>query len=105
MLPASNKTLAEPGFSRKDENSPERYVAADVSRRADIGIESKEGASLAFPGYSPRSNERGYIGSDGCRDPISFRDEYQSNTRKARRVFHRLGRPSPSSVSIGILPG
>ena len=33
------------------------------------------------------------------------RAEYQFNTRKARRVFHRLGRPSPSSVSTGISPG
>jgi hypothetical protein len=29
----------------------------------------------------------------------------QFSTRKARRVFHRLGRPSPSSVSTGILAG
>ena len=27
---------------------------------------------------------------------------YQSNTRKARSVFHRLGRPSPSSISTAI---
>jgi len=33
------------------------------------------------------------------------RDEYQSSTRKARRVFQRLGRPCPSSVSTSILPG
>jgi dipeptidyl aminopeptidase/acylaminoacyl peptidase len=32
-------------------------------------------------------------------------DEYQSNTRKARRVFQRLGWPSPSSISTGITPG
>src|SRR5215213_2731381 len=29
---------------------------------------------------------------------------YQPNTRKARSVFQRLGRPSPSSVSTGISP-
>ena len=33
------------------------------------------------------------------------RAEYQSNTRKARSVIHRLGRPTPSSISTGILPG
>jgi len=33
------------------------------------------------------------------------RAEYQFSTRKARRVFHRLGRPSPSSISTGIAPG
>ncbi len=30
---------------------------------------------------------------------------YQRSTRSARKVFHRLGRPSPSSISIGITPG
>jgi hypothetical protein len=30
---------------------------------------------------------------------------YQFDTRKARSVFHRLGRPSPSSISTGITPG
>src|SRR5579859_4545777 len=34
-----------------------------------------------------------------------FPAAYQSNTRKARSVFHRLGSPSPSSTSTGILPG
>jgi hypothetical protein len=31
--------------------------------------------------------------------------EYQRNTRNARSVFHRLGRPSPSSIWTGITPG
>lgn len=30
---------------------------------------------------------------------------YQSNTRKARSVFQRLGWPSPASISTGIWPG
>jgi len=30
---------------------------------------------------------------------------YQRSTRRARKVFHRLARPSRSSVSIGITPG
>jgi len=30
---------------------------------------------------------------------------YQRSTRRARKVFHRLGRPSLSSVSTGITPG
>ena len=36
---------------------------------------------------------------------VYLRAAYQSNTRKARSVFHRLGRPSPSSISTGIAPG
>src|SRR5215831_18537414 len=32
-------------------------------------------------------------------------ESYQRSTRKARKVFQRLGRPSPSSVSTGITPG
>jgi hypothetical protein len=30
---------------------------------------------------------------------------YQRSTRKARKVFHRLGRPSASSISTSITPG
>ena len=33
------------------------------------------------------------------------RAAYQSNTRKARSVFHRLGRPSPSSSAKCTAPG
>src|SRR5215510_11380250 len=37
--------------------------------------------------------------------PRQLLPEYQSNTRKARSVFHRLGQPSTSSISIGVSPG
>jgi hypothetical protein len=30
---------------------------------------------------------------------------YQRSTRRARKVFHRLGRPSASSISTGMTPG
>jgi hypothetical protein len=36
---------------------------------------------------------------------IIFAAEYHSATRNARSVFHRLGWPTLSPVSINILPG
>ncbi len=40
-----------------------------------------------------------------ARDSVQPRAEYQSSTRRARRVFHRLGRPTLSSSWTGMAPG
>ena len=47
------------------------------------------GATRPHDQRAPRPRPRAY--------PAQPRAEYQSSTRKARSVFHRLGRPSPSS--------
>ncbi len=59
---------------------PDSWCNADV--------ESLNGIASAFP------------------RPMRYAPEpYQANTRKARSVFQRLGRPTPSFTATAIVPG
>jgi hypothetical protein len=51
-------------------------------------------------GAPPRSVALGAV-----RHPSYARAVYQSSTRRARSVFQRLARPTPSPSSTGIVPG
>ena len=52
--------------------------------------------------YSARPRPRAW---SERRRPYGSARSYQRSTRRARKVFHRLGRPSRSSISTGITPG